>query len=197
MPTRFLSSHEVAELMQVSPSAVLRWIEQGRLRAFRTPGGHRRIQTPALVEFLRKHQMPVPRSLEPETVRLLIIDDQTDFVRPLGLLLQRLDPRIRVEAADGAVDGLLKIGVTRPDAVLLDAYMPGMDGVEVCRRIKSSAETKDIVVIALTGRPSEALEQSFREAGAAEFLLKPVSTEAILGALARSGLVALRQEAVR
>jgi len=192
-----LSSHDVAELVQVSPSAVLRWIAQGRLRAFRTPGGHRRIEARALVEFLRRHQMPVPQALEPTEVRLLVIDDQPAFVPSLGLLLKRADPRIELEAAEGAVDGLLKVGLQRPDAVLLDAYMPGMDGVEVCRRIKSSEETKDIAVIALTGRPSEELERAFRAAGAADFLLKPVGSDGILGALARVGLVVRRQEATR
>lgn len=191
--TRFFSSHEVAELVQVSPSAVLRWIGQGRLRAFRTPGGHRRIQSLALLEFLRAHNMPVPRGLEPDAVRLLAIDDKPAFVPPLRVLLQRLDPRIQLEAAEGAVDGLLKVGLKRPDAVLLDAYMPGMDGLEVCRRLKSADETRGIAVIALTGRPSERLEADFRAAGASAFLLKPVRPEVIYGALANAGLVAPRE----
>ena len=61
---RIFTSHEVASLVQVSPSSVLKWIEQGKLRAFRTPGGHRRVAREELLDFLRAHQLPVPAELE-------------------------------------------------------------------------------------------------------------------------------------
>ncbi|GMU59131.1 MAG: hypothetical protein AMXMBFR34_08940 [Myxococcaceae bacterium] len=176
--------------MQVSPSAVLRWIDQGRLRAFRTPGGHRRVGTAELLEFLRAQKMPVPRSLEAPRLRLLVIDDEPNVLRPLGESLRRADPRLDVELAESAVDGLIKIGLKRPDVVLLDAYMPGMDGPEACRRIKSEPQTAHIAVLAMSGRRSDELLHRFEKAGAAAFLAKPLKPAAVLEQLHHLELLA-------
>ena len=141
---RIFTSHEVASLVQVSPSSVLKWIEQGKLRAFRTPGGHRRVASGELLDFLRAHQLPVPAELEGDQVRLLVIDDEARYLRALGTLLQRADSRVEVALAESALDGLLKVGLLKPEVVLLDTYMPGMDGLEVCRRLKQSPLTAHI-----------------------------------------------------
>ncbi|MDP1824237.1 MAG: response regulator [Archangium sp.] len=186
---RIFTSHEVASLVQVSPSSVLKWIEQGKLRAFRTPGGHRRVACEELVDFLRAHQLPVPRELESDRVRLLVIDDEATWLRALGTFLQRADSRIEVSLAESALDGLLKVGLNRPEVVLLDSYMPGMDGLEVCRRLKASEETAHIAVLAMSGRPSADLEKKFLEAGAAAFLPKPLQAAAVLTKLEGLGLV--------
>lgn len=189
METRFLTSHEVAALVRVSPSAVLRWIDQGLLKAFRTPGGHRRVDLAALVSFLRSHHMPLPRELEREVVRVLVIDDEAAYLKSVGAVLRRADRNFEVELCDSPVTGLLKVGLWRPHVVLLDAYMPGMDGPEACRRIKADPETAGIAVVAMSGRQSSELQRSFSNAGASAFLAKPVSAASLVGALEGLGLV--------
>ena len=87
------------------------------------------------------------------------------------------------------MDGLLKVGLIRPQVVLLDTYMPGMDGVEVCKRLQQSAETAHIAVLAMSGRPSPELEKKFLEAGAAAFIAKPVQPAVVLSKLEGLGLV--------
>lgn len=176
----YLSSHEVARLAGVSPSTVLVWIDQGKLHAHRTPGKHRRVSREVLVAFMREHGMPIPREL---TSRLLVIDDDPAFLRTVQRVLKRRAPQLIVETANGAIDGLLKVGTWRPDAVLLDAYMPGMDGVEVCKRLRASPETANILVVALTGRPSPELAAAFRKAQAVACLVKPLDLEELLKAL--------------
>src|SRR4051812_42249742 len=119
MTDRVLTSHQVAELLQVSPSTVLSWVNQGLLPAFRTPGGHRRIHAGELVDFLRSHGMPVPSPLQARR-RVLAIDDEPAFLRSLRRQLARAAPGLEVEVAEGPIDGLLKVGTFRPDVVLLD-----------------------------------------------------------------------------
>ena len=186
---RIFTSHEVASLVQVSPSSVLKWIEQGKLRAFRTPGGHRRVASEELLDFLRAHQLPVPAELETDRVRLLVIDDEATYLRALGTLLQRADSRVEVALAESALDGLLKVGLLKPEVVLLDTYMPGMDGLEVCKRLKKSPLTSHIAVLAMSGRPSAETERRFLEAGAAAFLPKPIQASTVLQKLEGLGLV--------
>lgn len=182
MISDYLTSHAVAKLVRVSPSTVLSWIDKGLLPAHRTPGGHRRVEPAALVRFLRDHDMPIPRDLSSVT-RLLVIDDEAPFLSTARRFLKRHAPQLKVETADGAVDGLLKVGTFRPDAVLLDAYMPGMDGVEVCRRLRASAATAHIRVVAITAHPSPGIETAFRKAGAVACLSKPLQPMALLSAL--------------
>src|SRR5260221_11885047 len=140
LDTVYLTSHEIARLLGVSASAVLSWIDKGWLNAHRTPGGHRRVEKSVLLEFLRSKQMPIPVGLA-GVRRLLIIDDEPVTLRTTERQLKTQAPELSVMTADGAIDGLLKIGTFRPDAVLLDAYMPSMTGMEVCRRIKEAPET--------------------------------------------------------
>jgi excisionase family DNA binding protein len=56
----YLTSHQAADLIQVNPSSVNKWVKEGRIPAYRTPGGHRRIQAADLVAFLTEYAMPVP-----------------------------------------------------------------------------------------------------------------------------------------
>jgi excisionase family DNA binding protein len=180
MTNAFLTSHAVAELIGVSPSTVLSWIDKGLLPAFRTPGGHRRVEPNALLEFLRAHQMPVPRTLLPQAKRMLLIDDDVVFLRSTKRALKQQFPDLEVEMAESPVEGLLKVGTDKPDAVLLDATMPGMDGVEVCRQIRQNPATANVAVIALTGRLDDEVVVAFKQAGAAACLRKPLDINALL-----------------
>ena len=60
---KILSSHGVARLLQVSPSAVISWIDSEKLDGFRTSGGHRRVKTSNLILFLKEQNMPIPAAL--------------------------------------------------------------------------------------------------------------------------------------
>ena len=180
--TTYYTSHAIARLVRVSPTTVVSWIDKGLLPAHRTPGGHRRVEVRTLVRFLRDNDMATPRELLNVTT-LLVVDDDVSFLRSIKRLLKAHAPDLTVETTDSAVDGLLKVGTVRPDAVLLDAYMPGMNGVEVCRRLTGSAETRHILVLAVTGRPSKEIVQEFKEAGAAQCFGKPLDAHAVLEAI--------------
>ncbi len=188
------TSHEVARLVRMSPSAVLRWIDQGLIQAFRTPGGHRRVRSTDLIAFLKSQHLPVPPELRDTSVRLVVIDDESRYLSALGRLLKEADPRIEVELFDHPVEALIQVGKSRPDVVLVDAYMGGLDGVGLCRRLKASPETAGIAILAMSGSPSPELEEAFQLAGAAKFLPKPLTPEAVLKELHALGLVAPRAE---
>lgn len=172
----FLTSREVADLVEVSASTVLGWIDQGLLRCHRTPGGHRRIARDDLASFLRSHAMPMPRGLI-AAPRVLIVDDDAAFARTMSRGLARLWPGVQLEVASNGIDGLLRIGVFRPALVLLDVVMPGMNGLEVCRRMKAGADTRGILVVAVTGRRDPAVRAGLLAAGAAGVLEKPLKLE--------------------
>src|SRR5262245_63535257 len=72
------TTFETARLCQVSPLSIINWVNAGRLAAFRTPGGHRRIRRDDLVRFMRENGMPLPEELREGSgrPRVLVVDDE-------------------------------------------------------------------------------------------------------------------------
>lgn len=178
---QLLTSSEVGELLQVNPSSVKKWVDDGLLLAFRTPGGHRRIRAADLVSFLVRHEMPIPPDLQDAAKkRLLIVDDETDQLKALSRSFKRFADRVEVTTTSNGIDALVLVGSFHPHAVLLDVYMPGIDGLEVCRRLKKNPATKDVQVYVVSGAFTSALEQKALEAGAVKCLPKPIDAKAVL-----------------
>lgn len=111
--------------------------------------------------------------------KILIVEDQSEIRKLLRLTL-RADDREIVEAIDGASgwDTALQI---RPDIVLLDIMLPGdLDGLQLCRRIKSHAQTCHAKVVLVSARGHRNDMAIGRDAGADDYLLKPFSPQRLL-----------------
>lgn len=111
--------------------------------------------------------------VEKSTRRILIVDDDELQLRAASRLAKR-DPRIELLLASNPIDALLMIGVSRPDVIILDVYMPGMDGFEVCRRIKANPDTRDIQIIIASATMDAELAETAQAAGATHAVSKPV-----------------------
>lgn len=173
-----LTPAEVARYCNVSSSAVKRWIKDGSLEAFQTPGGHYRIPRSSFANFLRRHQIPVAQSwIEHGTTRVLIVDDDARIHDMIKEFLEMQADSYSVETAADGYTALWKVGVFNPDIVILDLIMPDLDGFEVCRRLKTDLKTKEIYIIALTGYPEQENLRKIRESGADAVLTKPLRVE--------------------
>ncbi len=180
-PDSLLTSTQVGNLLQVNPSSVKKWVNDGHIIAFRTPGGHRRIRALDLVAFLDSHKIPVPRQLQNAGKRRIVaVDDDLTQLRALGRSLKRWSDKLEVSLVDNGVDALLEVGASRPHGLLIDVFLPGIDGIEVCRRLKANNATKDIAIIVTSGRMTSELEQAARAAGARRVLRKPVDVTAVI-----------------
>jgi CheY-like chemotaxis protein/anti-sigma regulatory factor (Ser/Thr protein kinase) len=108
----------------------------------------------------------------PAAQRILVVDDNEDVAITLNSLLQTLGHETRM-AHDGAA-ALTAAEEFRPDVVLLDIGMPGMDGYEVARRLRATKRGRRLRIIAVTGWGQEADRRKAREAGFDVHLVKPV-----------------------
>src|SRR5579883_278228 len=167
------TTHEVSRLLQVNPRSVINWIEQSLLPSYRTPGGHRRIRRDDLLAFLRKHQIPTPESLVEGKFSVLIVDDEQEIVDIMKTFLQRQGGYELSSASDG-ISALIEVGRVKPDLLILDIMIPGVDGIEVCRRIKADANNRT-VIIAVSGSAEH--EKRILQAGADAFMTKPIDLE--------------------
>jgi PAS domain S-box-containing protein len=106
---------------------------------------------------------------------ILAIDDKKDNLITISALLKNLKPDCRVITAGSGAEGIETAVSQRPDAIILDVKMPGMDGFEACRRLKSLEETRHIPIILLTAIKTD-VESRIQglETGADAFLTKPI-----------------------
>lgn len=168
--SRYLTTGEVAKACEVSLVTVKKWIRQRKLKAFRTPGGHFRVTAK---EFQRL-QVAYGFVREPEdSPRILVVDDDPGLLEVLLNVLRDARPGLKLEAASDGYEGLLKVGTFRPHLLVLDLRMPGMDGFEVCRRIKSDPVLRTAKILAITGYPEDFARERAFESGADAFLTKP------------------------
>jgi len=175
-----LSTFAIAEMLHVDPGSVANWIDQELLKAHRTPGGHRRVATEDLVSFLREHRMPIPPEIQTIPTRVLVVDDNPAITQLIARAIktEHTDYEV-VEAHDGFSAGNV-LATLRPDVVILDLRMPGMDGYEVCRLIKSQEATKNAEVLAMTAYPSEENTQKILDVGARVCMHKPLDMDNLL-----------------
>ncbi len=113
--------------------------------------------------------------------RILIVDDEPDLRAGIREILEwsGYEP---AEASDGT-QGLAQAARLRPDLILLDVTLPGLDGYEVCRRLKANPTTRQIPVMFLTGGEGAEVHRRATEAGAVACLTKPFRLAAIVAAV--------------
>jgi signal transduction histidine kinase len=109
---------------------------------------------------------------------LLIVDDVPTNLKLLLNVLRHLDFTVQI-AQDGE-DALEQIDYAKPDIILLDVMMPGIDGFETCRRLKADEETRDIPVIFMTALSETVDKVKGFEIGAVDYVTKPVQAEEVL-----------------
>ena len=130
----------------------------------------------------------------PPRTRVLVVDDQPANVRLLEAILT---PRgYDVPTASSGEEALASIAMAEPDLVLLDIVMPGMDGYEVCRRIRDRAETAYLPVVMVTASGDEQKVQAL-EAGADDFLTKPINRSELLARVASLARIKRYQDTIR
>jgi ribonuclease P protein subunit RPR2 len=127
-------------------------------------------------------ELPTPPALE-RGVRVLVVDDDPGLRMLLRTTFEIID--IAVEEAGSARSARMRIAERRPDVVVLDIAMPGMDGLAFCRELKGDPATRDVPVVLLSGA-GHGLERVAREVGADAFLQKPFSPLELLEVIERT-----------
>lgn len=177
----WLTPNEVAELLLVSPVTVRQWAQKGKLEARTTAGGHRRFSLDAVRRFAIQEGM-ASRLGGKASRSILVVDDDDHLNRFLVELFRSRDEGALVESALNGFEAGSKVQQVMPDVVLLDIMMPGMDGIQVCEKLKADVDTMHIQVVAMSGFHSEENEHRVMKAGADQFLKKPFTNREVLQA---------------
>ena len=117
--------------------------------------------------------------------KIMLVDDEPELRGIVALRLESLGYRVVI--ADDGQEAIQLLETEKPDLILLDVMMPGMDGYEVCNEIKTRDETSHIPVILFTAKPEqkEKIRSNYSFIAADDYILKPFETEDLLAKIKR------------
>jgi len=181
---RWFSTTEAARLCGLSHMTVIRRFDVGDIKGFRVPGSRfRRIPRESLVEFARRHGLPLADLPDAEgdggsgaeaeggKHRALVVEDERRMADLLEKILAADGWEVRV-ARNGFDAGFLA-GSFVPHLILLDIMLPGVDGREACRQMRSDKRLAGSRILAVTALRDERNVREIMEAGADGYLAKP------------------------
>ena len=181
------TTYQISQMVNADISTVIDWIDSGKLKAYKTPGGHRRIKWADLVKFLKKYEMPIPDNVavglpsndkshsNATATKILIVDDNEDILEFISRAIKKFYKNVKIETiTEGFIAGK-RIVEFKPDLLILDIRLPGMDGFEVLEHLDKSE--KQLKILAITAYSSKETKEKIFKAGADDYLIKPFTVE--------------------
>ena len=166
-------------MLMVSPVTIRQWANRGWLKAQMTAGGHRRFSRRDVESFARQRDITLNLG-EGEGIRVLIVEDDRQVAEFLAeVLSQRAREVATATAHDGFEAGQIA-SAFKPHVILLDLMMPGINGFEVCSRLKRDPATKMVEVIAMTSFYTAENVDRILSAGAKACLAKPLDVDRLI-----------------
>ncbi|OYT99974.1 MAG: excisionase [Burkholderiales bacterium PBB1] len=187
LPAASYSTAAVARRLGVSIPTIQRWVDQGYLKAWKTVGGHRRIDAASVEAFILSRDLPegvrIAAQSAPIGLSVLVVDDNPDDRDLLTSLIETALPGAVVTLAENGFEGLLIVGQKAPDVLVTDIVMPHMNGFEMLRHIATQHAERPAVVIAVSSRTP----QQFTELGDlpadVRFIPKPIDAPSFVATL--------------
>ena len=175
------SPRQLAEVLGVSVQSVQRWVDAGRLKAWRTPSGHRKIDGASARALIEAMQSSGGGAQGDPSPRVLIVDDDPAALELVEMLVEEAFPTAVITKARNGFEGLQAMGRMTPDILVTDIVMPHMDGVEMLRHVAKQPDRPGLV-IATSFLQQDEIEQRGGLNGV-DFLPKPLDATAFLALL--------------
>lgn len=154
-----MTTREAGEALGVAVRTVQLWVESGVLPAWRTAGGHRRIARSAVDKLIAERSLVISQptvkneasASQPRALKLLVVEDDADLLNLFKMVVDGWDFPVELSTAVNGFEGLVRIGQLRPDMVVTDLNMPGMDGLQMVRSLKKpDSGYEDLCLIVVT-----------------------------------------------
>jgi excisionase family DNA binding protein len=173
---RPLSVGQAARVCRVTTRTINNWIRAGRLKAYATPGGHFRIWPNDLKTFLETHNMDINFDFRGEhPKRILIVDDDEGYADMVKEVLRDKLSSCEITITQDGYEALIMLGELKPDLVVLDLMMPGIDGFKVLDLLANRKTSYDLKVLILSGNLTTSAVERLKRSRADRWIAKPVS----------------------
>lgn len=181
----YITTHQAAKLLGVTVRTIQNWVNTNQLQATHTRGGHRRILLSDAQAFLerKEHKSAPPPSANRTQVnrvlKVLVVEDDATILKLYELKLRDFVVPCELVTASDGLQGLLMLGLHKPDILILDLMMPEMNGFDLLRTLQGMPELKHLKVIVVSAlAAADILKQGGLPSGVA-ILPKPVSFDVI------------------
>jgi excisionase family DNA binding protein len=189
---RSYSTLQLAEALGVSVQTVQRWVDAGHIKAWKTVGGHRKIDAESADQWIRRLQAgnapvdePAPAEATPSAGwRVLLVDDDRGFLDVLETLVGDEWPDARIEKAHNGFQALQSMARATVDVLVTDILMPHMNGLEMLRHVAKQPNRPALMVVTSVLTREEA-EREGRLPRGTSFLRKPLDQDAFAALLRR------------
>jgi excisionase family DNA binding protein len=166
-PPELFTASQFAHFCHVDLKTIHNWAEKGEIRHFRTPGRHLRFRRLDVLDFLQKYGYPVPDALRSGKPKVVVVDDDPNA---LAAVRKTFGRRFDLTTFADPFDALIAIGALRPDALVIDTRIKGLDALRCVERLKSIAATASIPIVVFSA--DEQQRRAVMEAGASDFVSK-------------------------
>lgn len=167
-----LTTRETAKLLNASVRTIQLWVEDGRLKAWKTPGGHRRVLRVSVEEMLANRRRVSSEGDQPYEV--LLVEEDAELLAQLKVHLGQVLPKANIRVSSDGYDGLIRLGERRPDLLVIDSVMQGMDGLRLLKAIDRESNGQQMRVIILSDGSSAAVQAPEQLSRSARLLPKPM-----------------------
>lgn len=179
-----------AKLLGFSVGTIQTMVEKGELQAWKTQGGHRRISMQSIREYQRKHGLTeVPEKTR--YLKVLVVEDDAAMLEVFKSTIDGWTLPVDCSLMSSAMEALIDINTIRPDLLITDLKMPGVDGFELLRTLRANPSFSSMVVVAMTGLSSAEIAERGGLPVQSVTIQKPVDMRWLQGFIA--ALVATRQ----
>jgi excisionase family DNA binding protein len=167
-----------AKLLGLSVGTIQTLVEKNELQAWKTQGGHRRISMPSIRDYQRKHNMLVSQSEARESrIKVLLVEDDAVTREMLRDFCSRTDIPIDCTALSSGLEALIDIASLRPDVLIADLHMPGVDGFELLRTLRNNPLFSKMTCLVVSGLSSEEVEARGGLPEGTIFMAKPLNLQ--------------------
>lgn len=151
----YCSTREAAQRLGVSLGTVQNMVEAGKLTAWKTAGGHRRISVRAVESYLAQR---AGKAVPDERVKLLVAEDEPILQALYRHAVENWDMPVDLTIVGNGYEGMIEIGLSRPHLLIADLNLPGLDGFEMIRTIRAQEKLADMNIIVVSGLTPEEIE---------------------------------------
>jgi len=170
--------NDVGSLLGVHHNTIKNWIKSKQVVAFQTVGGHYRVPRREVVRLIKGRDLPVPEELQGPMGLVYVVDDDELIRRAIE---DTLSEDYEVYGFKSGFEALMQMGRLKPDLLVLDIFMPGIDGFAMVKKLRQDEKLANLKVIGMSGKDVSAEEAT--DAGFDEFYHKREGLEVIVNAV--------------
>lgn len=183
MQRKSITTAQAAERLGVSPQTIQKWVDAGHLPAWKTMGGHRRLDADAVDRMAVERNSHFGAAAS-AAESIMLVEDNPVTAAVLEAQLLELRPAAQLRVFGDGFAALLDAGREVPDLLITDIDLPGMDGLAMIRKLLSNPATRGMRIVLATSHTAAELERFGPLPDGVPLLMKPIAVEALAAALA-------------